>query len=206
MYIIIGPKIYKDIEAQRFHGNSRLTSLRNDEIRPVSKQTTQRIFVFQNSVLSLFFTAPLFVCKVKGWIIIYPIMCHEVTEEVQLHVFFNLDARRRRMSAPRPDHYTPGKRTQYPRYNRLGGLRERSGRVRKISPTPVFEPSTVQAVASTYNDCAILAVICKWKVKTLMKINGVIIRKMVTLRTKYNIFFHRRNTGNLKANGSHEGY
>ena len=147
----------------------RLGQLRN--------KTTHRCSVFPNPVLSFFFTAPLFVCKVKGWIIIYPILCHEVTEEVQLHVFFNLDARRRRWSAPRPDRFTPGKWTQYLRYNPLGVLRDRSGRVRKISPTPGFEPSTVQAVASTYNDCAILAVICKWKVKTLMKMNGVIIRK-----------------------------
>jgi len=31
-------------------------------------------------------------------------------------------------------------------------------------------------------------------------------KKMVTLRTKYNIFFHQRTTGSLKINDSHEGY
>lgn len=42
-----------------------------------------------------------------------------------------------------------GKRTRYLRYNRLGGLRDRSGRVRKSYPTPRFEPRTVQSVAIT---------------------------------------------------------
>lgn len=101
----------------------------------------------------------------------------------------------------------PGKRIRYLRLPQvpLGGIRDRSGRVGKISPTPGFEPSTVHAVASTY-DCAILAAICKFKVKTLMKMSGIIIRKMVTLRTKYNIFFQQWNTGSLKINDSHEGY
>jgi hypothetical protein len=35
--------------------------------------------------------------------------------------------------------------------------------------------------------------------------SGVIIRKMINLRTKY-IFFHQRNTGSLKINYSNEGY
>ena len=37
----------------------------------------------------------------------------------------------------------PGK-TRYPLYRRLGGPQGRSGRVRKISSTPGFEPRTVQ--------------------------------------------------------------
>ena len=41
----------------------------------------------------------------------------------------------------------PGK-TRYPLYRRLGGPQGRSGRVRKISPTPGFDPRTVQSVAS----------------------------------------------------------
>jgi hypothetical protein len=36
----------------------------------------------------------------------------------------------------------PGK-TQYPLYRRLGGLQARSGRVRKISPPPGFDPRTI---------------------------------------------------------------
>jgi hypothetical protein len=44
--------------------------------------------------------------------------------------------------------------TRYPIYRRLGGPQGRSGRVRKISPPPGFDPRTVQPVASRYTDCA----------------------------------------------------
>jgi hypothetical protein len=50
----------------------------------------------------------------------------------------------------------PGK-TRYPLYRRLGGPKGRSGRARKISPPPGFDPQTVQPVASCYTDCAIPA-------------------------------------------------
>jgi hypothetical protein len=40
-------------------------------------------------------------------------------------------------------------------YRRLGGPQGRSGRVRKISPPPGFDPRTVQPVASRYTDYAI---------------------------------------------------
>jgi hypothetical protein len=50
----------------------------------------------------------------------------------------------------------PGK-TRYPLYRRLAGPQGRSGRVRKISSPPVFDPRTVQSVASRYTDCAIPA-------------------------------------------------
>jgi hypothetical protein len=53
----------------------------------------------------------------------------------------------RHAPAPLP----PGK-TRYPLYWRLGGPRGRSGEVRKISPTPGFDPQTVQPVASRYTD------------------------------------------------------
>jgi hypothetical protein len=59
-------------------------------------------------------------------------------------------------SAPRPGRFTPGK-TRYPLYRRLGGPQGRSGRVRKISPPPGFDPWTVQPVASRYTDYAIPA-------------------------------------------------
>jgi hypothetical protein len=45
----------------------------------------------------------------------------------------------------------PGK-TRYPLYRKLGGPQSRSGRVRKISPPPGFDPRTVQLVASRYSD------------------------------------------------------
>ena len=40
--------------------------------------------------------------------------------------------------------------TRYPLYRRLGGPQGRSGRVRKISLPPGFDPRTVQLVASRY--------------------------------------------------------
>jgi hypothetical protein len=43
----------------------------------------------------------------------------------------------------------PGK-TRYPFYRRLGGPQDRSGRVRKISPPPGFDPRTVQPVSIRY--------------------------------------------------------
>jgi len=50
-------------------------------------------------------------------------------------------------SASRPGRsLLPGK-TRYPLYGRLGGPQGRSGQVRKISPTPGFDPRTVQPVA-----------------------------------------------------------
>jgi hypothetical protein len=49
----------------------------------------------------------------------------------------------------------PGK-TRYPLYGRLGGAQGFSGRVRKISPPPGFDPRTVQPVASLYTDCVII--------------------------------------------------
>ena len=50
----------------------------------------------------------------------------------------------------------PGK-TRYPLYRRLGGPHGRSGRVRKISSLPGFDPRTDQPVASRYTDWDILA-------------------------------------------------
>ena len=48
-------------------------------------------------------------------------------------------------------------KTQYPLYRTKGGPQGRSGRVRKISPLPGFDPRTVQPAASRYTDCAIPA-------------------------------------------------
>jgi hypothetical protein len=57
--------------------------------------------------------------------------------------------------APRPSRFTPAKEPRYPLYRRLGGPQGRSGRLRKISPPPGFDPPTVQPVASRYTDYAI---------------------------------------------------
>jgi hypothetical protein len=56
-------------------------------------------------------------------------------------------------SASRPGRFTSGK-TRYPLYRRLGGPQGRSGRVRKFSIPPGFDPRTVQPVDSRYNDWA----------------------------------------------------
>jgi hypothetical protein len=53
-----------------------------------------------------------------------------------------------------PAALSPGK-TRYPLYRRLGGPQGRSGRVRKISPPPGFDPRNFQPLASRYTDCAI---------------------------------------------------
>ena len=42
--------------------------------------------------------------------------------------------------------------SRYQLYRRLGRPEGRSGRVRKISPPPEFDPRTVQPVASRYTD------------------------------------------------------
>jgi hypothetical protein len=47
--------------------------------------------------------------------------------------------------------------TRYPLCRRLGGPQGRSGRVLKISLQLVFDPRTVQLVASRYTDYAIPA-------------------------------------------------
>ena len=57
-------------------------------------------------------------------------------------------------SASRPGRSLPPGKTLYPLYRRLGGTQGRSGRVRKISPTPGFDPRTIQPVASRYTDSA----------------------------------------------------
>jgi hypothetical protein len=48
-------------------------------------------------------------------------------------------------------------KTRYSLYRRLGGPQGRSGRVRKISHPPGFDPRAVQPVASRYTDWAIQA-------------------------------------------------
>jgi len=75
---------------------------------------------------------------------------------LQLHSFFNLDARRGGWSTPRPTALPLGK-TRYSSYRRLGGYQGRSEQVRKISPPPEFDPWAVQHVASHYTDWAITA-------------------------------------------------
>jgi hypothetical protein len=52
-----------------------------------------------------------------------------------------------------PSALPPGM-TRHPLYTRLGGPHDRSGRIRKISPSPGFDPQTVKPVASSYTNYA----------------------------------------------------
>ena len=51
----------------------------------------------------------------------------------------------------------PSEKTGYPWYRMLGGPQGISGRMRKISSPPGFDPRTVPPVASRYSDCAVAA-------------------------------------------------
>ena len=57
----------------------------------------------------------------------------------------------------------PPGRTRYPLYRVLGGPQGRSGRGRKISLPPGFDPRTFQSVASRYTDWAIAARLQFWQ-------------------------------------------
>jgi hypothetical protein len=56
------------------------------------------------------------------------------------------------LSNIRNSRFTPGKEIRYPLHRKLSGPQRRSGRVRKISPQPGFDPRTVQSVPSFYTD------------------------------------------------------
>ena len=56
---------------------------------------------------------------------------------------------------PRPGRITTGKGTRYPLCRRLNGPQGRSGRARKTSFLPGFDPRTIQPVLSGYTDCSI---------------------------------------------------
>jgi hypothetical protein len=46
----------------------------------------------------------------------------------------------------------PAGKTRYPFYRKLGRPQGRSGQVRKFSPSPGFDPQSIQPVASYYID------------------------------------------------------
>jgi hypothetical protein len=73
----------------------------------------------------------------------------------------------------------PPRNTQYPLYRKLGGPQGRSGRVRKISLPPEFDPRTVQPVASHYTDCVI---------QPHGKSNGITIFKFSEILKKAKVF------------------
>jgi len=69
-------------------------------------------------------------------------------------LFHDHGTRRGEGSASRPGRSLPQGKTRYPLCRRLRGPQARSGQVRKISPSPGFNPRTVQPVASRYTDYA----------------------------------------------------
>ena len=73
--------------------------------------------------------------------------------EAYFYSSFNLGVIWGGWSPPSSGRFTPRKETRYPLYRRLDGPQGRSGRVRKMSPPPGFDPRTVQSVASRYTDC-----------------------------------------------------
>jgi hypothetical protein len=60
----------------------------------------------------------------------------------------------------------PPRNTLYLFYRRLGGLQSRSGRLRKLSPSPIFDVWTVHTVASLYKDYTL------WDVNLKVKTGG----------------------------------
>ena len=63
--------------------------------------------------------------------------------EVEPSFYFNLGARRGWVVSTTLRLLYPRGKTRYPLYRRLGRNQSRSGRVRKISPPPGFDPRTV---------------------------------------------------------------
>jgi hypothetical protein len=61
---------------------------------------------------------------------------------------------------PRPGRFTPGKETRCLLFKRLGGPEGRSGRVRKLTPSPGFDPRTDQPVWSRCTEYTFC--VCVW--------------------------------------------
>ena len=72
--------------------------------------------------------------------------------EIYMYSFFNLGAGWWWVVNVTPRPLSPVKDTRYPMCRRWSGPQGRSGRVRKISPQPGFDPQIVQPVASRYTN------------------------------------------------------
>jgi hypothetical protein len=93
------------------------------------------------------------IVKVKGKGKLYPItslVALRGSKGIAL-LIFNLGARRGGWSVLPPGRFTPGK-DSVPIVHKAGWDPGRSGRVRKISPPPEFNPRTIQPVVSRYTD------------------------------------------------------
>jgi hypothetical protein len=95
-------------------------------------------------------------------------------------------------SAPRPGRFPPHPppppgMTCYPLYRRLGGPQGRSGHVWKISPSPGFDPRTVQPVAqSLYR----LSYPVPWKRYYVSRNKGIC---LPTERNSYSVLHKNKN-------------
>ena len=88
---------------------------------------------------------------------VHPRTSHEAPTggvEVQLYSFLNIGARWKWVVNGTPRPFYPQGRDPVPIVQEAGWT---SGRVRKISPLPEFDPQTVQTLASSYTNCAIPA-------------------------------------------------
>jgi hypothetical protein len=86
--------------------------------------------------------------KIKGKF--HPITGHEGPERgVELQFTLSLTSSLDGVGGQRqPPAALPPRKTRYLLYRRLGGTQGRSGRVRKLSPLPGFDPRTFQPLAS----------------------------------------------------------
>jgi hypothetical protein len=86
---------------------------------------------------------------------VHPITCHKGTEGDQRYItplslttpLYGVDGQRHDPAA------IPPGMTRYPLHRSLCGPHGRSGQVQRISPTPEFDPRTVQPVASPHSLC-----------------------------------------------------
>jgi hypothetical protein len=81
----------------------------------------------------------------------------------------------------------PGK-TRYPLYMRLGGPQGWSGRVRKISSPPGFDPRTVHPLASRYTD---------WDISTHVIIIIIIIIIIIGISFMHGIYTYIPETNHV---------
>ena len=85
---------------------------------------------------------------------------HRVEKGVQRQPINNLAREGGWWSAPLSGRFNPGK-DPYQSYSRLAWLRGRSGRVQKISPSPRFDPRTMQP-SSMNNICFLQLCSCPY--------------------------------------------
>ena len=105
----------------------------------------------ENLIFALFISL-LIAIEVKGKFL--PKTAQEPREGVQVYLysFFNLGDRWGVCGQRHAPAALPPAKTRNPSYRMLIGPQDRSGRVRRISLQPGFDPRTVQPVASRYTD------------------------------------------------------